>query len=67
MGRDTILLIGRLNIVKMSVLSEIIVEIQYNLSRLFHVKIDKIIIKSTQKCKGPRLARIMFRKNKARK
>ena len=60
-------MIGRLNIVKMSVLSEIIVEIQYNLSRLFHVKIDKIIIKSTQKCKGPRLARVMFRKNKARK
>ena len=67
MVRDTILLIGRLNIVKMSVLSKIIVAIQYNLSRLFNIKIDKIIITATQKCKGPRLARIMFKKNKARK
>jgi len=55
MVRDTILLIGRLNIVKMSVLSKIIVAIQYNLSRLFNIKIDEIIIKATQKCKGPKL------------
>ena len=60
-------MIGRLNIGKMSVLSKVTVEIQYNLSRLFNIKIDKIIIKSTQKWKGPRLARIMFKKNKARK